>query len=230
MVGGHPTPDSLPNLLKSADAAGVDIIEIGFPFSDPIADGPVIAAAMHEALQTRSPPARFWKASVRSGPTSTPAWWPCCRYPSPDRLGRASFLIGPSRRDSMASFFLILIRKRHQRSPICATSVALPWALVGPATTGSRLTGILESCRGFVLVGPGWDHRRKRHRPEVEARVAELRKFDPRRLPAGSASALRTKWRPSPSMLMPRSWAPRWSDAQNALRSSLLPRAHSYKN
>ena len=47
VVGGHPTPESLPKLLKGMDAAGADIIEIGFPFSDPIADGPVIAAAMH---------------------------------------------------------------------------------------------------------------------------------------------------------------------------------------
>ena len=64
VVGGHPTPESLPNLLKSMDAAGADIIEIGFPFSDPIADGPVIAAAMHEALQNKVTPGKILESCI----------------------------------------------------------------------------------------------------------------------------------------------------------------------
>ncbi len=34
----------------AAAAAGADLIEVGFPFSDPIADGPVVAASYHRAL------------------------------------------------------------------------------------------------------------------------------------------------------------------------------------
>ena len=50
IVAGHPTPDSLGSLLQALESAGADAVEVGIPFSDPIADGPVIAAAMHEAL------------------------------------------------------------------------------------------------------------------------------------------------------------------------------------
>ncbi|MAC20161.1 MAG: tryptophan synthase subunit alpha [Phycisphaerae bacterium] len=50
IVAGHPRPDALPEVLKGLEDGGADAVEIGIPFSDPIADGPVIAAAMHDAL------------------------------------------------------------------------------------------------------------------------------------------------------------------------------------
>ena len=50
VVAGHPSIESLPTLFGGLERAGADAIEVGIPFSDPIADGPVIAAAMHEAL------------------------------------------------------------------------------------------------------------------------------------------------------------------------------------
>ena len=51
LTAGFPTPDSFWNALKSLDAGGADIIEIGVPFSDPIADGPVIEDASRQALE-----------------------------------------------------------------------------------------------------------------------------------------------------------------------------------
>ena len=37
--------------VKLLDKSGADIIEIGVPFSDPVADGPIIMKAGHEALK-----------------------------------------------------------------------------------------------------------------------------------------------------------------------------------
>ena len=51
IVAGYPSLDDTDSILLALDAAGADVIEIGIPFSDPIADGPVIAAAMHQALE-----------------------------------------------------------------------------------------------------------------------------------------------------------------------------------
>lgn len=42
-------PDT-PELARGAEAGGADLIEIGFPFSDPLADGPVIRRAAEQAL------------------------------------------------------------------------------------------------------------------------------------------------------------------------------------
>lgn len=50
VCGGHPSLGTTQGVLPALERAGASIVEIGFPFSDPIADGPVIAAAMHEAL------------------------------------------------------------------------------------------------------------------------------------------------------------------------------------
>lgn len=47
---GFPDLDTTRALLAALPAAGADLIEVGFPFSDPIADGPVIQQAFTEAL------------------------------------------------------------------------------------------------------------------------------------------------------------------------------------
>lgn len=50
VCAGSPELDSLPKLLPAMQAAGASVVEVGFPYSDPVADGPTIAAAMHTAL------------------------------------------------------------------------------------------------------------------------------------------------------------------------------------
>lgn len=51
VTAGVPTPDSLPVLVQGLAAAGADALEIGIPFSDPLADGPVIQAAHSRAIR-----------------------------------------------------------------------------------------------------------------------------------------------------------------------------------
>ena len=46
LMAGADTPD----LAAAAEAGGADLVEIGFPFSDPLADGPVIRRAAEKAL------------------------------------------------------------------------------------------------------------------------------------------------------------------------------------
>jgi tryptophan synthase alpha chain len=46
LMAGADTPD----LAAAAEAGGADLLEIGFPFSDPLADGPVIRRAAEKAL------------------------------------------------------------------------------------------------------------------------------------------------------------------------------------
>ena len=51
IVAGHPQPDATVSLLHTAVAAGADIVELGMPFSDVMADGPVIQRACERALE-----------------------------------------------------------------------------------------------------------------------------------------------------------------------------------
>lgn len=51
IMGGYPNPAACEKIISSIVEGGADIIEIGIPFSDPIADGPVIQEASFRALQ-----------------------------------------------------------------------------------------------------------------------------------------------------------------------------------
>ena len=48
---GHPSLESTGNIIKTLERRGIDIIEVGVPFSDPMADGPVIQDAATKALR-----------------------------------------------------------------------------------------------------------------------------------------------------------------------------------
>jgi tryptophan synthase alpha chain len=50
ICAGDPNLDATKKALKILDDAGADIIELGVPYSDPLADGPVIQASATRAL------------------------------------------------------------------------------------------------------------------------------------------------------------------------------------
>jgi tryptophan synthase alpha chain len=51
VTAGHPDPERSLELLHGVAEAGADIIEVGVPFSDPMADGPIIQASSQQALE-----------------------------------------------------------------------------------------------------------------------------------------------------------------------------------
>lgn len=50
VTAGHPDPRRSLELLRALEQAAVDVVEVGVPFSDPMADGPVIQASSQQAL------------------------------------------------------------------------------------------------------------------------------------------------------------------------------------
>ncbi|MGE5790983.1 MAG: tryptophan synthase subunit alpha, partial [Syntrophaceae bacterium] len=51
ITAGYPDLETTRALIPALARAGVDIVEVGVPFSDPTADGPVIQAASQAALK-----------------------------------------------------------------------------------------------------------------------------------------------------------------------------------
>jgi tryptophan synthase alpha chain len=51
VTAGHPDRSRSVELLRGLENEGADVVEVGVPFSDPIADGPVIQASSQEALR-----------------------------------------------------------------------------------------------------------------------------------------------------------------------------------
>ena len=51
VTAGDPEPDATLSIMRSLVASGADVIELGMPFSDPMADGPIIQRASERALK-----------------------------------------------------------------------------------------------------------------------------------------------------------------------------------
>lgn len=56
LTGGYPDRNIFIDCCKTVAACGFDFIEVGIPFNDPIADGPVIASAIHESIAAGATP------------------------------------------------------------------------------------------------------------------------------------------------------------------------------
>jgi len=61
VTGGDPEPEWTPKIAEALINAGVDIVELGIPFSDPIADGPTIQRASVRALESGTTPKKVMK-------------------------------------------------------------------------------------------------------------------------------------------------------------------------
>ena len=51
ITAGLPNLEKTKDIIKAQEMAGTDIVEMGIPFSDPIADGPVIQEASYNSIQ-----------------------------------------------------------------------------------------------------------------------------------------------------------------------------------
>jgi len=66
ITAGYPSTEGTADLLRMLEAEGADLIEVGIPFSDPLADGPTIQRSTHAALQGGMTVARMLEAVDRA--------------------------------------------------------------------------------------------------------------------------------------------------------------------
>jgi len=59
LTAGFPEPEAMPGLVRALVEGGADAIELGLPFSDPLADGATVQRASFQALQQGMTPARL---------------------------------------------------------------------------------------------------------------------------------------------------------------------------
>jgi len=53
ITAGYPDLDSTYQIVLALEKSGASIVELGIPFSDPLADGPTIQTSSYEAIQKR---------------------------------------------------------------------------------------------------------------------------------------------------------------------------------
>ncbi|MGC8846311.1 MAG: tryptophan synthase subunit alpha [Candidatus Hydrogenedens sp.] len=67
ITAGYPSPDYFETIILAMNEAGVDIVEVGVPFSDPVGDGPIIQDASYQSLLKGTTPTKVleWIAHIR---------------------------------------------------------------------------------------------------------------------------------------------------------------------
>lgn len=148
---GDPNLDTTRQIILAAIRAGADIIELGVPFSDPVADGPVIQRASERALHngTSLDDVLRLAAGVRQ---ESNAGLIVFTYLNPVlRFGMESFCREATKAgvDGALVTDLIVEEAGDYRRLMAAHNLS-PIFLAAPTSTDSRLKKIAEACKGFV--------------------------------------------------------------------------------
>lgn len=153
VTAGDPDVATTMEILARLGAAGVDLIEVGFPYSDPIADGPVIQASYTRALAAGVHVSDIFAAVDdlhRRQPDMPPmlamvSYAIMFRHGVEDfvreaaEAGFAGFIVPDLPGDEAADCFEIVRRRGLDLVQ-----------LVAPTTPPQRVRQILEHCSGFV--------------------------------------------------------------------------------
>ncbi len=176
LMGGYPDPDASRACCAAAADSGADLIELGVPFSDPLADGPVIHAAAGEALAGGVTP-----DDVLSVCESVAAQVPVVLMVYANVVLQAGLSAYVQRAAAAGAAGMIVPDLPHDESgelrEACdAQDVALV-PLVAPNTAGCRLDAIGEDARGFVYAVSltGTTGERSTLPPELATMVERVR-------------------------------------------------------
>jgi len=177
ICGGHPLPGLLDTMLPSLEAGGASIVEIGFPFSDPIADGPVIAAAMHEALMQGSTPLSVLAEVAAARSKTNLGIVAMVSISIVLRIGVRK-MVEQAERAGIDGFILPdlpleesdeLIGAIHERGLTASL-------LIAPSTTAERAERIAKASSGFVyLLARAGITGESQEAPDIGGRVRMLR-------------------------------------------------------
>lgn len=178
ICGGHPSEDAFEDVLHGLEAAGAGIVEIGFPFSDPIADGPVIASAMDRAIGQGTTPHSVLEQVKKLRPKLGLGLVAMVSVSIVYRLGGPDQFVALATDAGIDGFIFPDAPLEESEALIRAASehgraVSL---LISPTTPDERAAEIARACRGFVytLARTGITGERS-DAPDVASRVAMLR-------------------------------------------------------
>ena len=152
IMGGDPDPATSLAVLKALPEAGADIIEVGMPFSDPMADGPAIQAAGLRALHAGMTLHGLLKlvAEFRRTDAHTPII--LMGYYNPIYVyGVEQFLVDA--KAAGADGMIVVDLPPEEDSELCvpALRAGLSFSrLATPTTDDARLPAVLANTSGFV--------------------------------------------------------------------------------
>ncbi|CAO5241527.1 tryptophan synthase subunit alpha [Frankia sp. AgKG'84/4] len=150
LPAGFPTVDGAIAAMRAMVAAGVDVVEVGLPYSDPTMDGPVIQDAADAALRggvSTADVLRTVEAVAETGaPTLVMTYW------NPvDRYGPARFAADLAAAGGAGTITPDLPPEESGPWLAAAAEHGLdPVFLVAPSSSDERIKRVADICRGFV--------------------------------------------------------------------------------
>lgn len=152
ITSGDPSIAATPKLMHALVRAGADIIELGVPFSDPMADGPVIQRAAERAIARGTGLRQVLEmvAQFRREDTTTPVV--LMGYANPvERMGQQTFV--DAAREAGVDGVLVVDYPPEEISEFAAMLHAAridPIFLLAPTSTEARMKAVGEVARGYV--------------------------------------------------------------------------------
>ncbi len=160
-------------------AGGVNLLEIGIPYSDPVADGPVIQAAMERSLNANTDVAASLEI-VRQVRAKSEVAMILFTYYNPIQANLAEFL--SEAKNSGADGVLVVdlpYEEAREYRRLCKYLGLSPIMVVAPSTTPSRMQQILAALdSGFVYYAcqKGTTGIKEGLPEDLSAQLAEIRK------------------------------------------------------
>ena len=150
LPAGFPTQKESKLIVKAMIDGGVDAIEIGYPYSDPIMDGPVIQAASEQAISNGAGVEEVFdllKTSVGYGvPSVVMSYW------SPiEKYGSAKFAsaVSAAGGSGVITPDLTIEESELWKSQAKNESINRIY-VVAPSTSDERLAKVTSECSGFI--------------------------------------------------------------------------------
>ena len=153
IMAGDPNPELTSKIADALIRGGVDILEMGLPFSDPIADGPTIQAASVRALAAGTTPMMVLEIAKQIKQQHDVPIVVMTYYNPVFRLGLERFC--RSAKDCMVDGLIVpdLPVEEADDYTKAANAYGLDTIfLAAPSTTNQRLTKIIECSSGFLYL------------------------------------------------------------------------------
>jgi len=153
IMAGDPNPEQTPKIADALIRGGVDILELGLPFSDPIADGPTIQAAGLRALTAGTTPMKVLEIAKQIKQQHEVPIVVMTYYNPVFRIGLDRFL--RSAQECMVDGFIVPDLPVEEASDYkkAAKEHGLDTVfLAAPSTSNERLTKIVYASSGFLYL------------------------------------------------------------------------------